>query len=113
MNQTTHNLLTHVVPAQPLRQWVLTLPFALRAPLAYETGLMSLPFLAKGVGARAADLAPATPRLYNVLEIERDFRAIKIQTRRQQTPDGDWDGWPEWPGPKGGDGKFPYYTIKL
>jgi hypothetical protein len=42
MNQTTHNLLAHVVPAQPLRQWVLSLPFALRAPLAYETGLMSV-----------------------------------------------------------------------
>ena len=26
MNQTTHNLLAHVVPAQPLRQWVLSLP---------------------------------------------------------------------------------------
>jgi hypothetical protein len=42
MNQTTHNLLAHVVAAQPLRQWVLSLPFALRAPLAYETGLMTL-----------------------------------------------------------------------
>jgi hypothetical protein len=40
MNQTTQNLLAHVLPAQPLRQWVLTLPFALRAPLAYEPGLM-------------------------------------------------------------------------
>ena len=36
MNQTTYNLLAHVLPAQPLRQWVLTLPFELRAPLAYE-----------------------------------------------------------------------------
>ena len=42
MNQTTHNLLVHVVPAQPLRQWVLSLPYALRAPLAYELGLMSV-----------------------------------------------------------------------
>ena len=42
MNQTTHNLLAHVVPSQPLRQWVLTLPFALRAPLAYEPALMSV-----------------------------------------------------------------------
>jgi hypothetical protein len=42
MNQTTHNLLAHVLPAQPLRQWVLTLPFPLRAPLAYEPGLMTL-----------------------------------------------------------------------
>jgi small GTP-binding protein len=64
-------------------------------------------------GARAADRAESIPRLYNVLEIERDFSAIKIHTRRQQTPDGDWDGWPEWPDPKGGDGKVPYYTIKL
>jgi hypothetical protein len=40
MNQTTQNLLAHVLPAQPLRQWVLTLPYALRAPLAYEPGLM-------------------------------------------------------------------------
>jgi serine/threonine protein kinase len=38
MNQTTQNLLAHVVPAQPLRQWVLSLPYALRAPLAYEPG---------------------------------------------------------------------------
>jgi hypothetical protein len=44
MNQTTLNLLAHVLPAQPLRQWVLTLPFPLRAPLAlaYEPGLMAL-----------------------------------------------------------------------
>jgi hypothetical protein len=42
MNQTTHNLLAHVLPAQPLRRWVLTLPFPLRAPLAYEPGLMTL-----------------------------------------------------------------------
>jgi len=42
MNQTTHNLLAHVLPAQPLRQWVVTVPFPLRAPLAYEPGLMAL-----------------------------------------------------------------------
>ena len=42
MNQTTQNLLAHVVPAQPLRQWVLSLPYALRAPLAYEPGLIGV-----------------------------------------------------------------------
>jgi hypothetical protein len=36
MCQGTLNLLTYVLPAVPLRQWVLTLPFELRAPLAYE-----------------------------------------------------------------------------
>jgi hypothetical protein len=41
MNQTTVNLLAHVLPPQPLRQWVLTLPYELRAPLGYQPGLMS------------------------------------------------------------------------
>jgi hypothetical protein len=40
MSQTTVNLLAHVLPPQSLRQWVLTLPFELRAPLAYQPGLM-------------------------------------------------------------------------
>jgi hypothetical protein len=35
------------------------------------------------------------------------------EMRRQQTPDADWDGWPEWPDPDGGKGRVPYYTIKL
>jgi hypothetical protein len=42
MNQTTHNLPAHVLPARPLRQWVLTVPFPLRAPLAHEPGIMAL-----------------------------------------------------------------------
>ena len=40
MCQGTLNLLAHVLPAVPLRQWVLTLPFELRAPLAYGRDLM-------------------------------------------------------------------------
>ena len=32
MNQTSINVLGHVLPPQPLRQWVLTLPYELRAP---------------------------------------------------------------------------------
>ncbi len=40
MCQGSLNLLTYVLPAVPLRQWVLTLPFELRAPLAYERNLM-------------------------------------------------------------------------
>jgi hypothetical protein len=40
MCQGTVNLLAYVLPAVPLRQWVLTLPFELRAALAYERNLM-------------------------------------------------------------------------
>ena len=40
MCQGTLNLLTYVLPAVPFRQWVLSLPFELLAPLAYERNLM-------------------------------------------------------------------------
>ena len=37
MAQTSANLLDHVLPANvPLRQWVFTLPHALRARIAYD-----------------------------------------------------------------------------
>jgi WD40 repeat protein len=64
-------------------------------------------------GASAAERPESIPRLYNVLEIERDFSAIKVHTRRQRSSDGEWEGWPEWPNPNGGEGYFPYYWIKL
>ena len=62
-------------------------------------------------GARAADKGESISRLYNVLEIERNFNGIRVHTRRQRTPDGDWDGYCEWPDPKGGEGRVAYYTI--
>jgi hypothetical protein len=37
--------------------------------------------LAGSFGARAVDRGESIPRLYNLLEIERDFSAIKIRTR--------------------------------
>ena len=64
-------------------------------------------------GARAADRAEAVPRLYNVLEIARDFSSVRVHTREQRKPDGDWQGWHEWDDPKGGNGKVPYYDISL
>ena len=40
MAQTSANFLDHVLPKVPLRQWVLTLPHALRARLAYDGPLL-------------------------------------------------------------------------
>ena len=41
MAQTAANLIDHVLPEQvPLRQWVLTVPFELRARLAYDAELL-------------------------------------------------------------------------
>ena len=64
-------------------------------------------------GAPAQDKGEAIPRLYNVLEIERDFSAVTVHTRQQLTPDGDWSGYHAWPNPDGTDSRVPYYTIKL
>ena len=64
-------------------------------------------------GARAADRGESVPRLYNVLEIARDFSSVRVHTREQRKPDGDWQGWHEWDDPKGGKGKIPYYDISL
>jgi len=41
MASTAANLLEHVLPPSPLRQWVLTVPFAWRARLAYDGELLS------------------------------------------------------------------------
>jgi hypothetical protein len=63
-------------------------------------------------GARAEDRSESTPRLYNVLEIARDLKSVRVHTREQRKPDGAWGGWHEWPKPKGGTGRIPYYDIK-
>ncbi len=40
MASTAANLVEHVLPPSPLRQWVLTVPFAWRARLAYDGELL-------------------------------------------------------------------------
>jgi len=40
MASTAANLIEHVLPPAPLRQWVLTVPFAWRARLAYDGELL-------------------------------------------------------------------------
>jgi small GTP-binding protein len=62
-------------------------------------------------GCRGVDKAEAIPRLYNVIEIERDFSAATVHTRRQLTPDGEWGGYYEWPDPKNPKAKVAEYKI--
>ena len=64
-------------------------------------------------GARASDRQESEPRLYNVLEIERDLKSARVHTRSQPKPDGPWKGLNEWPRTDGGDGAVSYYDIKL
>ncbi|HEY5909971.1 MAG TPA: TIR domain-containing protein [Verrucomicrobiae bacterium] len=62
-------------------------------------------------GAREEDRPESSPRLYNVLEIRRDLKSVRVHTRCQPKPDGPWKGWNEWPPPGGGDGGIPHYDI--
>ena len=64
-------------------------------------------------GARSNERPESTPRLYNLLEISRDLKSVRIHTRCQAKKDGPWDGWHEWPDPDGGKGRLPYYDITL
>jgi hypothetical protein len=65
-----------------------------------------------GSFASPADGRPeSTPRLYNILEIQRDLGSARIHTRRQVRPDGAWDGYYEWPDPAGGSGRVPFYDL--
>jgi small GTP-binding protein len=63
-------------------------------------------------GAAPADRPESTPRLYNLLEIARDFSSVRVHTRRQAQPDRAWDGWHEWLDPKNDHGRVAYYDIK-
>jgi 3',5'-cyclic AMP phosphodiesterase CpdA len=48
-------------------------------------------------GAVAADRPPSTPRLYNLIQIERDHSRIRIHTRGRRRDDGRWSAWNVWP----------------
>jgi small GTP-binding protein len=54
----------------------------------------------------------STPRLYNLLEIERDHSRIRVHTRCMRKSDGAWEGWAVWPGSIGTERRT-YYEIDL
>jgi GTPase SAR1 family protein/predicted phosphodiesterase/uncharacterized Zn-finger protein len=64
-------------------------------------------------GAKGQDLSEGSPRLYNLLEIDREFRSIRVHTRQQPRPNGIWKGLNEWPMPDGSEGGLPYFDISL
>ena len=64
-------------------------------------------------GAASEDRPESTPRLYNLLEIQRDLGSVRVHTRQQPRAEGAWSGLYEWPDPEGGDRRVPYYDIQL
>lgn len=53
------------------------------------------------------------PRLYNVLEIDRNLKSMRVHTRQQPKADGAWTGWHEWPNPNGDNSKVAYFDISF
>ncbi len=62
-------------------------------------------------GAVAKHRPPSTARLYNLLEVARDHRSIKIHTRYMPKDGGAWEGWANWQAKP--NVKRSYYTIKF
>ena len=63
-------------------------------------------------GASANQLAYATPRLYNLLEIQPDRKTVRVYVRQQSTLDSAWEGLHEWRD-SGFAGKVPYFDIPI
>lgn len=54
----------------------------------------------------------SAPRSYNILEIDRNLRQVKVHTRWRRKDGGAWEGWALWPGESPSSRKT-YYEIHL
>ncbi len=63
-------------------------------------------------GAMAKDRAESTPRLYSLLEVERDLSKVKVRRRRQRTAEGPYEAYAVYPGPDEGT-LLADYTIEV
>lgn len=64
-------------------------------------------------GALAEDRPESIPRLYNLLEIGRNLKSIRVNTRCKPKSGGEWKGWNNWPTPDNQSGGLPFYDITL
>ena len=64
-------------------------------------------------GSQEEGRPESMPRLYNLLEIQPDLKSLRVHTREQRKAAGAWQGWHEWPDPKGGGGKVPFFDIEF
>jgi GTPase SAR1 family protein len=67
-------------------------------------------------GSAAEGRPESTPRLYNMLEVAFDQKtkqhlSIRVHTRQQKKENESWQGYHEWPKPKGG--RIPFFDIGL
>jgi len=63
-------------------------------------------------GAPTHDRPESVPRLFNLLEVRRDLRSLRVHTRCMRKQGGAWEGWAVWPGEKPGERRT-YYDVSL
>jgi len=63
-------------------------------------------------GAPTHDRPESVPRLFNLLEVRRDLRSLRVHTRCMRKQGGAWEGWAVWPGEKPGERRT-YYEVSL
>jgi serine/threonine protein kinase/nucleoside phosphorylase len=54
----------------------------------------------------------SVPRLFNLLEIQRDLKRLRVHTRGLRKQGGAWEGWAVWPGERPGERRT-YYDVTL
>jgi len=63
-------------------------------------------------GAPTHHRPESVPRLFNLLELQRDLKRLRVHTRCLRRQGGAWEGWAVWPGERPGD-KRTYYEVTL
>jgi hypothetical protein len=63
-------------------------------------------------GAPVRERPESTPRLYNLIEVWRDHRKVRIHTRALRKDGGAWEGWAVWPGDKPNERRT-YYEVEF
>ena len=63
-------------------------------------------------GAPTHHRPESVPRLFNLLELQRDLKRLRVHTRCLRRQGGAWEGWAIWPGERPGD-KRTYYEVAL
>ncbi len=63
-------------------------------------------------GAPTHDRPESVPRLFNLMEIQRDLKRMRVHTRCLRKHGGAWEGWAVWPGERLGE-KRTYYEVTL
>ncbi len=63
-------------------------------------------------GAPTHERPESVPRLFNLLEVERDLKKVRVHTRALRKQGGAWEGWAVWPGEKPADRRT-YYEFTV